>query len=367
MTERKSSTAKRLLMTAAALTVLATGSWYGNEWYRHGRFEQSTDDAYVGADVTVIAPKVPGLIDSVLVTDNQSVHAGDLLIRIDDREYRAELAAAEAAVAAQQAAIGNIAARRTLQLSVIAQAKAGLSGTQADYTKARKDRQRNFSVAYSGAVSGQTLDHVEADLQRAGAEESRARAAVAAAENEIGVLDSEERQAETALNQAIARRDLAKLNVGYTELRAPIDGVIGNRSAKTGAYAGAGASLISLVPAHGLWVDANFKESQLAAMKPGQAAHIVADVAPGREFKGTVQSLAPATGAQFSILPPENATGNFTKIVQRVPVRIALDGADADLGWLRPGLSVTVSIDERAPAAATPSIQGGSHDQLTRR
>jgi membrane fusion protein (multidrug efflux system) len=167
------------------------------------------------------------------------------------------------------------------------------------------------------------------------------------------VIDTQKQQVEAALAEAVAGRDLAQLNLSYTELRAPIDGTVGNRSGRVGAYATAGAQLMSLVPARGLWVDANFKESQLAQLRAGLPATITADVLPNASFHGRVASLAPATGAQFSVLPPENATGNFTKIVQRVPVRILLDGDAATLGRLRPGLSVTATIDERAGAGAT--------------
>ena len=161
------------------------------------------------------------------------------------------------------------------------------------------------------------------------------------------LIASQTLQAEAALAQAIAERDLARLNLSYTELRAPIDGTVGNRSARAGAYAPVGTQLIAIVPADGLWVDANFKESQLAHMRPGMTAQVRADVLPGQVFTGHVESLAPATGAQFSVLPPENATGNFTKIVQRVPVRIRLDGDGGALGRLRPGLSVTAAVDQR--------------------
>ena len=175
----------------------------------------------------------------------------------------------------------------------------------------------------------------------------RHAATLAATLRQLDVIDSRKHEAEAALAEAIADRDTARLNLGYTELRAPIDGTIGNRSAHIGAYATVGSQLLAIVPARGLWVDANFKENQLAQMRPGLAATISADVLPGRIFHGHVVSLAPATGAEFSVLPPENATGNFTKIVQRVPVRILLDGDGAMLGVLRPGLSVTAEIDER--------------------
>jgi membrane fusion protein (multidrug efflux system) len=199
-------------------------------------------------------------------------------------------------------------------------------------------------------ASLQRFQQADADNKKAIAAVEKARAALAAARRRLDVIDTQKQQTRAALDQAIAERDMAQLNLGYTELRAPIDGVVGNRSARNGAYAMVGAQLISLVPAHGLWVDANFKESQLAHIRPGLAASVEADVLPGRVFRGHVASLAPATGAQFSVLPPENATGNFTKIVQRVPVRIQLDDSASTLDILRPGLSVTAAVDERSSA-----------------
>jgi membrane fusion protein (multidrug efflux system) len=183
------------------------------------------------------------------------------------------------------------------------------------------------------------------------AQGEKSHAAAAAAERQLNVIDTQKRQTDAALAEALAGVDLARLNLSYTELRAPIAGVIGNRSARTGAYASIGTQLISLVPAQGLWVDANFKESQLSGMQAGQPVKVRADVLPGHEFAGHVASLAPATGAQFSVLPAENATGNFTKIVQRVPVRIALEGDGSMLGRLRPGLSVSVAVNEKGARA----------------
>ncbi|MBV9249629.1 MAG: HlyD family secretion protein, partial [Acetobacteraceae bacterium] len=193
----------------------------------------------------------------------------------------------------------------------------------------------------------QRYQQADADYQKALAADAKARAALEAAQRQLDIFDTQKQQTTAALAGAIAERETAQLNLGYTELRAPIDGTVGNRSARAGAYATAGAQLISLVPAHGLWVDANFKESQLARMHPGLPATIEADVLPGETFQGHVASLAPATGAVFSVLPAENATGNFTKIVQRVPVRVLLEGDAASLGRLRPGLSVNVSVDQR--------------------
>jgi membrane fusion protein (multidrug efflux system) len=324
--------------------------WYGHQWWTVGRFIESTDDAYVGGDVTVIAPKVAGFIAEVAVADNQAVHAGDLLVKLDDRDYRAALAKAAAAVAAQEATLANLDATRRLQESMIAQAEAEVAAADAEVARSRFDVMRYSRLASDQYASLQRFQQADADNKKANAAVEKARAALAAAQRRLDVIDTQKQQTRAARDQAIAERDLARLNLGYTELRAPIDGVVGNRSARTGAYATVGAQLISLVPAHGLWVDANFKESQLAHLRAGLPASIEADVLPGRVFLGHVASLAPATGASFSVLPPENATGNFTKIVQRVPVRIQLDDGASTLGNLRPGLSVTAAVDERSPA-----------------
>jgi membrane fusion protein (multidrug efflux system) len=337
---------RRTLLVGAALAALGGGVWYANDWWTTGRFIESTDDAYVGGDVTVIAPKVAGFIDSVAVTDNQAVRAGDLLIKLDDRDHRALLARAEAVVAGARATLANLAARRRLQEQVIAEARAGVTVAEAEVVRSRYDAVRYRELASNQFASAQRQQQADADHQKATANATRTRAAVAAAERQLEVIDTQTLQAEAALAQAVAERDLASLNLSYTELRAPIDGTVGNRSAKAGAYASVGTQLIAIVPATGLWVDANFKESQLAHMQPGMLATVRADVLPGRVFTGHVESLAPATGAQFSVLPPENATGNFTKIVQRVPVRIRLDGDGPVLGRLRPGLSVTANVDQ---------------------
>ena len=322
---------------------------YGTHWWTTGRFIEDTDDAYVGGDVTVVASKVAGYVQTVAVADNQAVHRGDLLVKIDDRDYRAALERADAAVAAQEASLGNLDATAQLQDSGIAQARAGVAAATAEATRSHLDDARYADLSSKSAVSIESAQRARADYQTAQAGTARAQAAVQAAERQLTVIASQRRQVEAALAQARAERDTARLNLSYTELRAPIDGVIGNRRAQVGAYASAGSQMLVVVPAHGLWVDANFKEDQLARMHVGQPVDVRADVLPGHPFKGHIASLAPATGAQFSVLPPENATGNFTKIVQRVPVRVQLEGKDGDLDVLRPGLSVTASIDTRAP------------------
>ncbi|MBN9561364.1 MAG: HlyD family secretion protein [Alphaproteobacteria bacterium] len=338
---------KRLGVAAAALLAGLGAAWYGYDWWTNGRFIESTDDAYVGGDVTVIAPKVAGIVATVAVKDNQAVHAGDLLVKLDDRDYRASLAKAEAAVAGQRATLANLDATRLLQEAMVEQAEAELAATAAEIERTRYDVDRYRALAHDQFASAQRFQQADADHKKALAADQRARAALEAARRKLDVIDTQKQQAAADLAGAIADRDTARLNLGYTELRAPIDGTVGNRSARAGAFATVGAQLLSIVPADGLWVDANFKENQLGRLHPGLPATVVADVLPGRVFHGHVASLAPATGAEFSVLPPENATGNFTKIVQRVPVRIRLDGDAARLGTLRPGLSVTADVDER--------------------
>jgi membrane fusion protein (multidrug efflux system) len=345
---------RRLAIAGLALALVAGGASYGHHWWTVGRFLEGTDDAYVGGDITVIAPKVAGFIAEVAVADNQPVHAGDLLARLDDRDYRAALDKAEAAVAAQQAALADLDATRRLQEAMIAEAEAELGAADAEVVRARFDVERYRRLAADQFASAQRFQQADAEHRKGVAAAAKARAAVAAAQRRLEVIDAQKQQVEAALAQAVAERNLARLNLSYTELRAPIDGTVGNRSGRRGAFATAGAQLMSLVPAHGLWIEANFKESQLARLRPGLPATITADVLPNEAFHGRVASLAPATGAQFSVLPPENATGNFTKIVQRVPVRILLEGDAATLGRLRPGLSVTAVVDERPAGGAAP-------------
>jgi membrane fusion protein (multidrug efflux system) len=280
------------------------------------------------------------------------VRAGDLLVKLDDRDYRAALAKAVAAVAGQQALLANLEATRRLQLSIIVQARAGIAAAEAETTRARDEQARYQKLSVSSFASIQAFQNADAVYKQAIAGEQRARAVLDAAQGQIDVIDTQKRQAEAAIAAALADRDAAQLNLAYTELRAPVDGTVGNRSARTGAFATVGAQLVSIVPARGLWVDANFKENQLADMRSGLSASITADILPGESFHGHVASLAPATGAQFSVIPAENATGNFTKIVQRVPVRIVLDPDASKLGRLRPGLSVTVSVDQHARVEA---------------
>ncbi|MDR3458622.1 MAG: HlyD family secretion protein [Verrucomicrobiae bacterium] len=346
--KNRGAISKRTLI--AAVSGLATIGlvWFAYDWWTVGRFIESTDDAYIGGDVTTIAPKVPGFIAKLAVTDNQPVHAGDLLVSLDDRDYRAALAKAGAAVTLQQATLENLEATRHLQESIIAQAQAEIGATDAETMRTRDDQDRFQRLLTTGAVSAQSSQQADTSFKQAQAAGQKAQAALDAAKRQLDVIATQKFQTQAALEAALAERDLARLNLSYTELRAPVDGIVGNRSAQTGAYATTGSQLISLVPARGLWIDANFKESQLALVHPGSPATLAVDSLPGKVLHGHVVSIAPATGAQFSVLPPENATGNFTKIVQRVTVRIMLDDEAAAQGRLRPGLSVTARVNGKS-------------------
>ena len=338
---------RRLAIAAASLLVALGAAWYGADWWQVGRFIESTDDAYVGGNVTAVAPHVAGFVAQILVADNQRVRAGQLLIRLDDRDYRAALDHADAVVGARQAALAGLAARAVLQRSTITQAEAALAAARAKAAFAQQDAQRYRTLARTPAGSQQDAQRTAALDQEARSAALSARAGRDAAREQLAVIQTGIIQARASLAQAQADLRTAQLDLGYTEIRAPIDGYVGARSAQVGAYVAAGTMLLSVVPANGLWVDANFKEDELAHMKPGQPATVIADAQPGQKLHGHLLSLAPATGAVFSVIPPENATGNFTKIVQRVPVRIALDDADGALGALRPGLSTTVRVDTR--------------------
>lgn len=339
---------KKLALAALALGVAAGGAWYGHDWWTTGRFIESTDDAYVGGNVTTISPHVAGFVADILVADNERVHAGELLARLDKRDFQAAYNHAQAVVEARTAGLAGLRAQYVLQQSTIHQSAADLSAKLARQGFADEDAKRYASLALTSAGSRQESQKARAADEEARAAVRSAQAGLDAARQQLSVLDTRISEARAAVAQAASDLQTASLNLGYTDIRSPIDGYIGNRAAQVGAFVSEGAYLLSVIPAHGLWVDANFKEDQLARMRRGQPATIVADAVPGHVFHGHLLSIAPGTGAVFSVIPAENATGNFTKIVQRVPVRIALDTDDPKLGALRPGLSTTASVDTRS-------------------
>jgi membrane fusion protein (multidrug efflux system) len=351
---RRRFSLKHAALLGAALVFGAAAIAMGARWWTLGRFFESTDDAYVGGNVTEIAPHISGFISEIAVSDNQYVRAGQPLIRIEPADFKAARERAVALVAQGQASVADLAARLALQRSFIAQAQADLAASRDQMRFDAEDAARDRALAQAGAGSVRDAQRSATAYQAAQATTLAAEARVRASQQQVSVLGAALRQAQASLGQASAQLRTASLNLGYTEIRSPIDGYVGDRSAQIGAYVTAGTQLLSIAPAHGLWVDANFKEDQIGRMRPGQPATIVADVDPGHVFHGHIISLAPATGAVFSIIPPQNATGNFTKIVQRVPVRIVLDGAGGTLGLLRPGLSTTASVDTRAGADSNP-------------
>jgi len=337
---------KQLALLAFAGVAAVSGSGYGYYWWITGRFIESTDDAYVRGNVTPISPHIAGFVAGILVTDSQRVDAGQALVRLDDRDARAVTEHAEAVLNQRTAMLVSLRAKYALQQSAIQQAAADLDAKVAQASFAKLDAERYHALALSDSGSRQNAERTRAQDQAARAAAASAQAALTAANQQLSVLAANIDEA--AVAQAQADLQTARLNLGYAEICSPISGYVGNRAAQVGAYVSQGTYLLTIVPAHGLWVDANFKEDQLARMQPGQQATIVADTLPGHVFHGHVLSLAPATGAVFSVIPPENATGNFTKVVQRVPVRIALDDEEASLGRIRPGLSMVASVDTRS-------------------
>ncbi|WP_175841466.1 HlyD family secretion protein [Burkholderia arboris] len=313
------------------------------DWLFVLRFQESTDDAYVGGDVTVLAPKVNGFVDKILVTDNQRVKAGDVLVQLDARDYDAKLAQATAEVDSARSAVTELEAKQQLQFAVIGQHAADKNASSAELTRAASDRVRYRELVKSDAVSNQIVERADADYSKAGAAVERSDAALLASKRQLDVLGAQLADAQARVNTALAAQRVAALNVEYTTIRSPVDGYVGNRTGRVGMLANVGVPLLTVVPASGLWIDANFKEDQLRKMRAGDRVDVALDASSTR-LHGRVDSVAPATGATFSVLPPENATGNFTKIVQRVPVRVHLDPQPGIEHVLRPGLSAVVTV-----------------------
>ncbi|MFM0642740.1 HlyD family secretion protein [Paraburkholderia bryophila] len=313
----------------------------------------STDDAFVSADFTVVAPRVAGQIVALGVDDNQFVRKGQLLAQIDDRDYAAAVDAANANVAAAQAAIDNVSASLVQQRSLIDQAAATLSAAHANAVFARADDARYADLAQHGAGSTQNAQQARSRTDTALADVARNDAALQAARQQVAVLTTQRERAEATLQQTQAALDTARLNLSWTRIVAPIDGVVGQRAARVGAYVTPGTPLLAVVPLQQAYVVANYQETQLGNVRPGQAAEVRVDTYPGMVLQGTVDSFAPATGVTFAAIAPDNATGNFTKVVQRIPVKIVLQAGQASLDKLRVGMSVDATIRTgNAPASS---------------
>ena len=353
---------RKKLVIAAVVMALCLGGYGGWHWWTVWRFQQSTDDAYVASDVSVISPKIEGYIKDVRVRENQAVKKGAVLFVIDDSDFAAKTAQAEAAVATEEAAVATYVSRLDLQQAMIAQAQAAVESAAADLVRTQQDYKRYAALMTTDFASRQRYEQAQADARKADAEAARTRAALAAAQSELGVLRSQRQEEQARLQQARANQRLAENDLGNTVIRAPISGIAGNRAGQVGQYVKAGTELLSLVPLPRVYVTANFKETQLTLMRPGQRAEVSVDAYPDHALIGKIESFAPASGAEFSLLPPDNATGNFTKIVQRVPIRIALPINEPLARLLRPGLSVTVTVDTRdeGEAVAADGIVGAA-------
>ena len=343
---------RKALLTGAALAMLAGTAWYGWDYWTVGRFQVSTDDAYVKADNTTVAPKVSGYLYQVLVGDNERIKAGQILAQIDDRDFKVALDQAKADVAAARAAIASKQAQLEVQQAVINAAKATIDVDQAAVTFADQDNKRYTDLAATGSGSVQNAQQAQWRIAGAQATLARDNANLVSALKQVDLLNAEIVQANATLARAQAIQGQAELNLGYTTIIAPIDGIVGNRTLRAGQFVQAGTQLMSVVPASGAYVIANYKETQLTDVHRGQAVEIAVDMFPGQIVRGHVDSIAPASGQEFALLPPDNATGNFTKVVQRIPVKIALDSGSHSLIDLRPGMSVIPTIETRAQAPA---------------
>jgi membrane fusion protein (multidrug efflux system) len=347
---KKKGLGKKPLILAVLAGALAFGGYEGHGWWTNGRFMISTEDAYVQADITILSAKVSGYVQSVAVTNNQSVKAGDLIARIDDGDYRFALQSAKDKLATQESAITRIGRQIEAGRASVAQAQAQIAAAKAEAERAESDYARQQQLARSDYTSRAALENAKAARDRAQANVQSAEAAFAAAKANVDVLAAQQNEAQRVAAEQQTSVEKAERDLTFTEIRSPVDGVIGNKAMEVGTYVQPGARLAALVPLTSVHVDANFKETQLAALKVGQKVHIEVDAFPDTDVVGTVESVSPASGAVFSLLPPENATGNFTKIVQRVPVRVSVNPEIVQQGILRPGLSVVVDVDTRTSA-----------------
>jgi membrane fusion protein (multidrug efflux system) len=342
---------KQGLIAGVSAVVLAAGGYWGADYWRTGRFLESTDDAYLQADYTTIAPKVSGYIAEVLVADNQPVKAGQVLARIDDSDFRTALDQANADMASGEADIRHMDAQIAQQQAVIEQAQAAIAADEASLTFAKQNAVRYSDLMRSGYGTTQQAQQTVSVQQQQGANLTRDRAALAVAQRQVAVLTSGRDRATTQLQRLQSLAHQAELNLSYTTITAPIEGSVGARSLRVGQYVQAGTQLMAVVPLDTVYVVANFKETQLTELRHGQNATIAIDSFPDAHITGHVDSFAPASGQTFALLPPDNATGNFTKIVQRVPVKIVLDDHSLT-GLLRPGMSAEPTVDTKATVLA---------------
>jgi membrane fusion protein (multidrug efflux system) len=332
-----------LFAVVAVLGFVALASLRWDEWTGDAAI-QTTNDAYVRADLTRLSSRVAGEVLTVAVDDFQRVKAGGLLIQIDPADYEAQVAQADAGVAGAQAALDNLANQVELQYATIAQAEAQQVSAAAQEVEARQEQERQQSLSQTEAGTRQKLEQATAAYARAGADVRASRAFIAAQKHQLEVLSGTKKQRAADLEGAKATLAAAKLKLGYTKIVAPFNGVTGERQVQAGDYVNIGTNLINVVPLPNVYVIANYKETQLTRVKPGQPVDLTVDSFAHEKLRGRVERISPASGSQFALLPPDNATGNFTKVVQRIPVRIALDPDQPLLQRLLPGMSVVANI-----------------------
>jgi len=335
------------LLLAGALVVFVAREW---DWWVGSSTYQTTDDAYLQADVTPLAAKVPGYVRLIPVQDFQKVKAGDLLVQIVDDDYRAQLQQAQGSVEAATAAIDTIGRQKQLQQAVISQAEATIAGNEADLTRYHLETVRQQILLRQGlAGTEQIVEQAVDNEKRTAATLTLSEARLEQERAQLTVLDSQEKQARATLASQQGARDLAAISLGYTRIISPVDGMVGQRQVQAGQYLSVGTQVITVVPLPHVWVIANYKETQMTRVRVGQSASVTVDSFPGTELRGHVESYSPGSGAEFSLLPPDNATGNFTKVVQRIPVKIVLDPDPVLADLLRPGMSVIATINTNSP------------------
>lgn len=356
---RRSKAGRILLPVAIVLTAIGVVAL--GYWWVIGRFMQSTDDAYLRADSMTVAPKVNGYVTDVYVGDNATVKAGDPLVRLDGRQYQAALDQAQATVDARQADIQRAQVGILQQRAAIEQAKAQLLVAQVSSRHADDEVRRYGPLATSGAESSDQLSVLVSNRDQARATLAADTAALDQAQARIADLNAQITQAHAQLEAAQASARQSKLDLEDTVIRSSLPGRVGDRTVRVGQYAQPGTRMMTVVPTEGVYLTANFKETQIGQMRAGQSASIHVDALPDTELHGVVESFAPGTGSEFALLPPENATGNFTKIVQRVPVRIRLDTDEKTRQLLVPGLSVTVKVDTRQAHDGDATSAGSRH------
>jgi membrane fusion protein, multidrug efflux system len=338
---------RRAVLVVTAIGVIAFTIAYGRYWWTVGRFLISTDDAYLQAHNVLISPKVAGYISQVAVNDNQKVGVGQVLARIDDRDYRTAVALARASVATQHAAISVLTQQIAAQQLAVSAARATIDADQADLTFANQDYDRYTTLSRTGAGTMQEAQRAISLLRARRAALDHDTADLGVTQKQIDVLKAQQAQAQAMLFQKLAALHQAELNESYTTIITPVDGTVGVRTVRVGQYVQAGTQLMAVAPLRRVYVTANFKETQLTNVHEGQPVTIDVDTFPDATVRGTVNSIAPASGEEFALLAPDNATGNFTKIVQRIPVKITIDPDDPLIGRLRPGMSVEPTIDTR--------------------